>query len=157
MTVKRSRALIAAACALGLSACGASTRSTTVYSSAVTNSSVTTVTSAAPLAADTTPSSAPTYCQTLTGSAALRGLGAAMAQLAKNANDSVAHATVRQAAASLRRSAAQTSGNPRSALLAAAGALDQLDRQGLKAAGTVNSALQSAGATLEQPCAFPVG
>jgi hypothetical protein len=151
-----ARALIAAACALGLSACGASTHSTIVYSSAVTNSSVTTVTSAA-TAADTTPSNAPTYCKTLTGSAAVRGLGAAMAQLAKDANDSVAHATVRQAVASLRSSAAQTSGNPRSALLAAARALDRLDRQGLEAAGIVNSALQSAGATLEQPCAFPVG
>jgi hypothetical protein len=133
---------------LALGACGSSSHHTATQSLHRAKAS---------LAAVRTPSDAPRYCKTLTGSEAVRGLSSAMAALAANSGDQAAHDTVRQAAATMRASAAQSPADSRPVLLAAADALRQLDQQGLAAASSVNIALQNAGQTLERPCAFPVG
>lgn len=135
---------------LALAACGSSSRHNAGV--AASNPAVAT----AKLASVKVPSNAPAYCKTLAASGAFRGLGGAMAALAANANDTSAHTTVQQAAIAVRASAAQAPAGSRSVLLAAAAALTQLDQRGVSAAADVNSALQNAGQTLEQPCAFPV-
>jgi hypothetical protein len=108
-------------------------------------------------AAIVTPSSAPAYCLTLSASPSIRGLSAAMQRLAQAPKDPAAHATIRDAAATLNAAANRAPGPPRSALLDAATAIRTLDQRGLSAAPNVNAALQRAGQTLEGPCSFPVG
>lgn len=109
------------------------------------------------LAAKTAGTSAPAYCAALSHSASLGGLSAALTQLAADPHSGQAHATISQAAAELHTAAAQATDSTRAALLASADALDNLNHQGLSAAGPLDTALQTMGTDLQKPCDYPVG
>jgi hypothetical protein len=138
--------------AIGLAACGSASRPRALTAPSQKAPPLTGRT-----AASTTPKSAPSYCQALSQSVAVRGLGAAINRLAQAPTDPAAHATIRRAASALSSAANATTGAPRTALLDAAAALGMLDQHGLSAAPAVSAALQRAGSTLQSPCAFPIG